>query len=41
MTLYLLMLRAHVIVGVTLMLMPVEIVFDSIETELERRGVEL
>ncbi len=41
MTLYLLAWRNAVILGVTLMLIPVEIMFDGIETELLRRGVEL
>ena len=41
MTLYLLMLRATIIFGVTLMLVPIEIVFDGIEAELDRQGVSL
>ncbi|SHG90477.1 hypothetical protein [Bradyrhizobium erythrophlei] len=41
MTFFLLAWRASIIVTVTLMLAPLEGVFDGIETELERRGVEL
>ena len=41
MTIYLLMLRASIIVGVSVMLIPVEVVFDSVEAALERQGVKL
>ena len=41
MILYLLMLRAAMIAGVAMWLAPTEILFDSIESELERRGVQL
>lgn len=40
MTEYLIVARAAVILWVNLALTPVEIVFDAIESELERRGVE-
>jgi len=41
MTLYLIAWRIAIIVGVTLALAPIESVFDMIEDELVRRGVEL
>jgi hypothetical protein len=40
MTDYLIALRAVVILWTTLAVMPAEIVFDAVEAELERRGVE-
>jgi len=40
MTDYLIAVRAVVILWTTLAVMPAEIVFDAIEAELERRGVE-
>lgn len=40
MTLYLLALRQAIVVGTFFMLAPVEIAFDLIEAELNRRGVE-
>jgi hypothetical protein len=41
MTDYLIAARAAIILWTNLAVMPVEIVFDAIETELKRRGVEL
>ena len=41
MTEYLIALRAAIILWTNLAVMLPEIVFDVIETELERRGVEL
>ena len=41
MTEYLIALRAAIILWTNLAVMLPEIVFDRIETELERRGVEL
>ena len=41
MTEYLVAARAAVILWTNLAVMPVEILFDAIETELERRGVDL
>ena len=41
MTLYLIAWRIAIIVGVTLALAPLETVFDMVEDELVRRGVEL
>jgi hypothetical protein len=41
MTEYLIAARAAVILWTNLALAPAEILFDAIETELERRGVEL
>ena len=41
MTEYLIAARAAVILWTNLALTPAEILFDAIETELERRGVEL
>jgi hypothetical protein len=41
MTEYLIALRAAIILWTSLAVMPPEIVFDVIEAELERRGVEL
>jgi hypothetical protein len=41
MTEYLIAARAAIVLWTRLALMPAEIVFDTIETELERRGVEL
>jgi hypothetical protein len=41
MTEYLIAVRAAVIFWTSLVVMPAEIVFDAIEVELERRGVEL
>jgi hypothetical protein len=41
MTEYLIAARAAVIVWTNLTLVPAEILFDAIEAELERRGVEL
>jgi hypothetical protein len=40
MTEYLIAARAVVILWTNLAVMPAEIVFDAIEAELERRGVE-
>ena len=41
MTEYLVAVRAVIVLWTGLAVMPVEIVFDAIETELKRRGVEL
>jgi len=41
MTEYLIAARAAFILSTSLAAMPAEIVFDAIEAELERRGVEL
>jgi hypothetical protein len=41
MTQYLIAVRAVVILWTSLAVMPAEIVFDAIEVELGRRGVEL
>ena len=41
MTEYLIATRAIMILWTKLALMPTEIVFDAIEAELERRGIEL
>jgi hypothetical protein len=41
MTEYLIAARAAIILWTNLVVMPAEIVFDVIEAELERRGVEL
>ena len=41
MTEYLIAARAAVILWTNLALMPTEFLFDAIEAELERRGVEL
>jgi len=41
MTKYLIAARAAIILWTNLAVMPAEIVFDVIEAELERRGVEL
>jgi hypothetical protein len=41
MTEYLIVARAAVILWTNLALTPVELLFDAIEAELERRGVEL
>jgi NAD-dependent SIR2 family protein deacetylase len=41
MTEYLIAMRAAIILGTSLAVMPAEIVFGVIEAELERRGVEL
>jgi hypothetical protein len=41
MTEYLIAARAAVILWTNLALMPVELLFDAIEAELESRGVEL
>ena len=41
MTEYLIAARAVIILWTNLAVMPTEIVFDAIEAELERRGVEL
>ncbi len=41
MTEYLIAARAAIILWTSLAVMPAEIVFDAIEAELERRGVEL
>jgi hypothetical protein len=41
MTEYLLAARAVVLLWTNLAVMPAEILFDAIEAELERRGVEL
>ena len=40
MTEYLVAARAAIILWTSLAVMPVEIVFDAIEAELERRGVD-
>jgi hypothetical protein len=40
MTEYLIAARAAIILWTTLAVMPVELVFDAIEGELERRGIE-
>jgi hypothetical protein len=40
MTDYLIAARAAIILWTTLAVLPVEIVFDAIEAELNRRGVE-
>jgi len=40
MTDYLMAARAAIILWTNLVVMPVEIVFDAIEAELKRRGVE-
>ena len=40
MTEYLIAARAMIILWTNLVVMPAEIVFDAIETELERRGIE-
>lgn len=40
MTEYLIVLRAAIIFWTSLAVVPAEILFDAIETELERRGVE-
>jgi len=41
MTEYLIAARAAVILWTTLAVMPAEVLFEAIETELARRGVEL
>jgi hypothetical protein len=41
MTEYLIATRAAIILWIGLAVIPAEIVFDAIETELERRGVEV
>ena len=41
MTEYLIASRAAIIFWTSLAVVPAEILFDAIETELERRGVEL
>jgi hypothetical protein len=41
MTEYLIASRAAIIFWTSLAVLPAEILFDAIETELERRGVEL
>jgi hypothetical protein len=41
MTEYLIAARAAVILWTNVALMPVELLFDAIEAELERRGVDL
>ena len=41
MTEYLIAARAVMILWTNLAVMPAEIVFDAIEAELERRGIEL
>jgi hypothetical protein len=41
MTEYLIASRVAIICGTSLAVVPAEIFFDAIETELERRGVEL
>jgi hypothetical protein len=41
MTEYLIASRAAIIFWMSLAVVPAEILFDAIETELERRGVEL
>jgi hypothetical protein len=40
MTEYLVAARAAIVLGTNLAVMPVEILFDAIEAELERRGLE-
>lgn len=40
MTEYLIAARAAIILWTTLAVMPVEIAFDAIEAELERRGIK-
>jgi hypothetical protein len=40
MTEYLIVTRAAIVLWVNLAVMPVELVFDAIEAELERRGIE-
>ena len=40
MTEYLIAVRAAIILWTTLAVMPAEFIFDAIEGELERRGVE-
>ena len=37
---YLVAARAAIILWTTLVVMPAELVFDAIEAELERRGIE-
>jgi hypothetical protein len=41
MTEYLIAARAAIILWTNLAVIPVEILFDAVEAELERRGVEL
>ena len=41
MTEYLIVSRAAIIFWTSVAVLPAEILFDAIETELERRGVEL
>ena len=41
MTGYLIVTRAAIVLWVNLAAMPVELDFDAIEAELERRGIEL
>jgi hypothetical protein len=41
MTEYLIAARAVIVLWTHLAVMPAEIVFDAIEAELERRGIEL
>ena len=41
MTEYLFAARAAIILWINLAMMPTEILFDAIEAELERRGVDL
>jgi hypothetical protein len=41
MTEYLIAVRAVIVLWTNLAVMPAEIVFDAIEGELERRGIEL
>ena len=41
MTEYLIAARAAIILWTSLAVMPAELLFDAIETELERRSVEL
>lgn len=38
---YLIAARAAIILWTSLAVMPTEVVFDALEAELERRGVEL
>jgi hypothetical protein len=38
---FVILYRAAIIVWVTVALMPVEVVFDAVEDELNRQGVEL
>jgi hypothetical protein len=40
-TSYLIVARVAIILWINLAVMPVELVFDTIEAELERRGIEL